>query len=56
MGTGKPYREENGEGAEGTGTLERKGKKFMYMPESVHNGKQIIVNTVNVIPQRAAAR
>ena len=31
-------------------------RKFLHIPESVPDGKQIFVNTMNVIPQRAAAR
>ena len=31
-------------------------RKFLHIPESVPDGKQIFVNTINVIPQRAAAR
>ncbi len=56
MGAGKPYRDKNGEGPARTGTLERRGKEVSAYSGKRTDGKQIFVNTMNIIPQRAAAR
>lgn len=56
MGAGKPYRDKNGKDLQEPERLKEGERKFLHIPESVPDGKQIFVNTMNVIPQRAAAR